>query len=93
MVPLVFFWQNLLQEEEKGGFFLRVLAAWGPKHPLTSSVRRWFRLFNCNTFFLALHTSARNHATRFSMFFKKKAKKLSNTALLQKSFFFWEINK
>jgi hypothetical protein len=44
---------------------------WGAKHrPLTSSVRRWFRLSFC-TPFSALHSSARNHATRFSMFFKK----------------------
>jgi hypothetical protein len=39
-----------------------------PKHPLTTSVWRWFRLSFCTTF-SALHNSARNYATRFSMFF------------------------
>jgi hypothetical protein len=49
------------------GFFECLLRG-GAKHPLTSFVRRWFRLSFC-TPFLALHSSARNHATRFSMFF------------------------
>jgi hypothetical protein len=37
------------------------------KHPLKSSVRRWFSLSFC-TPFSALHSSARNHAAWFSMF-------------------------
>ncbi len=45
----------------------------GAKHPLRSSVRRWF----CSSFgtpFSALHSSGRNHATRFSMFFSSSKK-------------------
>jgi hypothetical protein len=40
----------------------------GAKRPLTSSVWRWFGLSFC-TPFSALHSFARNHTTRFSMFF------------------------
>ncbi len=69
-----FFSQNLLQEEHGGHdalpfILFRMFAAPGAKHPLTSSVQLWFRLSFCTPFW-ALHSSATNHATRFSMFFK-----------------------
>jgi len=43
------------------------------KHHLASSARRWFRFSFC-TPFSALHSSARNHAIRFSVFLKKGKK-------------------
>ncbi len=46
----------------------------------TSSVRRWFLLSSC-TSFAALHSSARNHATQFSMFFCSSPKKNSKNIL------------
>ncbi len=49
------------------------------KYPLMSSVQHWFRLSFC-TPFLALHSSARNHATQFSMFFSS-SKNLKNVLL------------
>jgi hypothetical protein len=44
--------------------------------PLMSSIRCWFRLSFC-TPFSALHSSIRNHATRFSMFFSS-SKRVAN---------------
>jgi hypothetical protein len=44
--------------------------------PGEALIRRWFALSFC-TLFLALHSSARNHATRFSMFFSS-SKKVKN---------------
>jgi len=63
--------ENQVQEDKKnmrstelwGGVFRR-----GAEHPLASSVRHWFRL-SFGTPFWALHSSTRNHATWFSMFF------------------------
>jgi hypothetical protein len=46
------------------------------KYPLTSSVRSWFRSSYC-TPFSALHSSARNHATWFSMFFSSSKRRRS----------------
>jgi len=44
------------------------------RHSLTSSAQRWFCLSFC-TCFSALHSSERNHATLFSMFFSSSKKK------------------
>jgi hypothetical protein len=60
----------------------------GAKHPVTSSARRWFPLSFC-TPFSALHSSARNHATRFSMFFQKAKKFLLLTFNKIAPMLFW----
>jgi len=91
--PCVLFRSACCNSKNMGGrdappcVFYRVFAAWGAKHPLTSFVWRWFRLSFC-TPFLALHSSARNHATRFSMFFSS-SKRLKNHSIVSSAPLFW----
>jgi len=73
--PLVFFFAVFAATARRWGaamsplvFFFECLLRGALNTPLTRFVWRWFRLSFCAPF-LALHSSARNHATRFSMFF------------------------
>jgi len=91
--PCVLFRSACCNRKKMGGgdappyVFFRVFAAWGAKHPLTSFVWRWFHLSFCAPF-LALHSYARNHATRFSMLFSS-SKRLKNHSIVSSAPLFW----
>jgi hypothetical protein len=60
------------------------------KDPLMSSVQHWFHLSFC-TPFSALHSSARNHATQFSMFFSSSKKSEERSVVLQCQCFTYQV--
>ncbi len=66
-------WISGIIKKNVSGCIVWFILMWCAKHPLTSSVWRWFRLSYCIPF-SALHSSARNHVTRFqcSSFFQKR---------------------